>query len=232
MPTDPVATAATSADTLLFDFDGPICNVFAGVPAPGVARELTRLVTSKDEAAGRKAAETDDPIEVLRIADAADVMLGQEVERALTAAEIRAVAVAGPPTPGSVDALRAAAETGRNVAVVSNNSGECVAAFLDRHGLRKYVVEIVGRPADQLHQMKPEPYPLLQAASLLDVDISTCVLVGDSVTDIQAAHAAGADVIGYANKPHKHEAFAASGASAITDHMQAVADALIGEQNA
>ncbi|MET9623020.1 HAD hydrolase-like protein [Streptomyces sp. NPDC006464] len=74
--------------------------------------------------------------------------------------------------------------------------------------------------------MKPNPYPLITAAERMHMDVTNCTLVGDSLTDIQAAHAAGATVIGYANKPHKSEQFADAQADAITDDMQAIAEAL------
>ncbi|MFD7385277.1 HAD family hydrolase [Streptomyces anulatus] len=225
MPTDPLSQALTGARVLLFDFDGPLCDVFSGLPAPRVASELTRLLSAEDQAAGAKAMGTTDPIEVLSIAHEADAALGQRIEQALTAAEVRAVEVAGGPTPGSVAALLAAKESNRGIAVVSNNSAQCVRAFLDRVG--GYVAEIVGRPSEQPHLMKPNPYPLIHAAELMHVDVSVCALIGDSVTDIQAARAAGATVIGYANKA---ETFASLGANAITHEMQAIADALSAEQ--
>ncbi|MEU6868050.1 HAD-IA family hydrolase [Streptomyces sp. NPDC046876] len=215
-----------NARVVFFDFDGPVCDVFAGLPAPNVAKQLTALLSSRDEAAGAKAAETDDPIEVLRIAHEADAATGREVEQALTAAEVEAVAVAGPPTPGAVEALRAARSSGRAVMVVSNNSAECVSRFLELHDLWEYVATIVGRPSGQPHLMKPNPFPLITAAEQAQMDVTHCTLIGDSLTDIQAAHAAGTTVIGYANKPHKAALFAEAGADTITDDMQAIADAL------
>ncbi|MGW7709823.1 HAD family hydrolase [Streptomyces sp. NPDC054771] len=213
-----------NARVIFFDFDGPVCDVFAGLSAPEVAKQLTALLAAKDATA--KAAETDDPIEVLRIAHEAEAKLGREVERALTAAEVEAVAVAGPPTPGAVEALQAAHSSGRTMAVVSNNSAECVEYFLKAHGLEKYVVRVVGRPTGQPHLMKPNPFLLITAAERMHMDVSNCTLIGDSLTDIQAAHAAGATVIGYANKPHKAELFSEAQADAITDDMHAIADAL------
>ncbi|MEU3481346.1 HAD family hydrolase [Streptomyces sp. NPDC033754] len=223
---DPLAETLANARVILFDFDGPVCDVFAGLPASEVAKELTALLAAQDEAAGTKAAQTDDPIEVLRIAHEADTELGQKIERALTAAEVRAVAVAGQPTPGAVESLQAAGSSGRGVAVVSNNSAECVRAFLELHGVEGYVAKIVGRPSEQPHLMKPNPFPLITAAEQMHIDITSCTLIGDSLTDIQAAHAAGATVIGYANKPHKADLFAEAQANAITEDMQAIADAL------
>ncbi|MFF3602111.1 HAD family hydrolase [Streptomyces sp. NPDC002463] len=224
--TDPLTETLANARVILFDFDGPVCDVFAGLPAPEVAGELTALLSAENEAAGAKAAQTDDPIEVLRIAHEADSALGQKIEQALTDAEVRAVAVAGQPTPGAAEALRAARSAGRGVAVVSNNSAECVRTFLERHGLDEYAAKIVGRPSEQPHLMKPNPFPLITAAELMHVDVTSCTLIGDSLTDIQAAHAAGATVIGYANKPHKSEAFTKAQADVVTQDMQSIADAL------
>jgi HAD superfamily hydrolase (TIGR01509 family) len=223
---DLLTETLVSARVILFDFDGPICDVFAGLPAPEVARELTTLLSARDEAAGAKAAQTDDPIEVLRIAHEADAKLGQRIEQALTAAEVRAVAVAGQPTPGAAEALQAARAAGRGVAVVSNNSAECVRSFLKFHGLEEYVTEIVGRPSGQPHLMKPNPFPLIAAAEQMQIDITSCTLIGDSLTDIEAAHAAGATAIGYANKPHKAGLFSEAQADVITENMRDIADVL------
>ncbi|WP_329119930.1 HAD family hydrolase [Streptomyces sp. NBC_01353] len=223
---DQLTAVLANARVIFFDFDGPVCDVFAGLPAHKVAKQLTALLSSQDPAAGVKASETDDPIEVLRIAHEANAELGQQVEQALTAAEVEAVAVAGPPTAGAAEALRAAHASGRAVAVVSNNSAECVQRFVELHGLGDYVAKIVGRPTGQPHLMKPNPFPLITAAERMHMDVTNCTLIGDSLTDIQAAHAAGTTVIGYANKPHKADLFAEAQADAITDDMQAIADAL------
>ncbi|WP_406334946.1 HAD-IA family hydrolase [Streptomyces zaomyceticus] len=224
--TDPLTETLANARVILFDFDGPVCDVFAGVPAPEVARELTALLSAEDEAAGVKASRTDDPIEVLRIAHEAGTELGQKIEQALTAAEVRAVAVAGRPTPGAAEALQAARAAGRGVAVVGDNSAECVRVFLELHGLEEYVTKIVGRPSEQPHLMKPNPFPLITAAEQLHIDVTSCTLIGDSLADIQAAHAAGATAIGYANKLYKAAQFAEARADAVAEDMQAVADAL------
>ncbi|MFF5802021.1 HAD family hydrolase [Streptomyces sp. NPDC012746] len=223
---DQLAEVLEKARVIFFDFDGPVCDVFAGMPAPKVAEHLTALLAAQDEGAGAKAAETDDPIEVMRIAHAAGDEIGRKVEDALTAAEVEAVLVAGPPTPGAVKALQAARASGRAVAVVSNNSAECVRRFLEEHELEGYVEKVIGRPAGQPHLMKPNPFPLIGAAEQMHMDVTHCTLIGDSLTDIQAAHAAGATVIGYANKPHKADLFAQAQADAVTDDMQAIADAL------
>ncbi|MEV5775653.1 HAD family hydrolase [Streptomyces antimycoticus] len=216
----------TQAAAVLFDFDGPLCDVFAGLPAPQVAHDLMRQVVARDPSLGAKLADTEDPMEVLRVTYEFNPELGLQVERALTAAEIEAVAVAGEPTTGAVEALEAAQATGRKVAVVSNNSADCVRVFLNRHSMNDRVDEVVGRAANRPDLMKPHPHSLLRAAELLKVGPSECVLIGDSLTDIQAAHVARSTAIGYANKAHKREAFAKAGAEAVIEHMEAIADAM------
>ncbi|MEU8938860.1 HAD hydrolase-like protein [Streptomyces goshikiensis] len=223
---DQLSGVLEHARVVFFDFDGPVCDVFARLPACGVAKQLTALLSIQHEAAGAKAAETDDPIEVLRIAHETDAAIAQAVEQALTATEVEAVAVAGPPTPGAMEALQAARSSGRAVVVVSNNSADCVQWFMELHGLGKYVARTIGRPSGEPPLMKPNPYPLISAAEQVHVDITLSTLIGDSLTDIQAAHAAGATVIGYANKPHKAALFAEAGADAITDAIQDIADVL------
>ncbi|MFE1230779.1 HAD family hydrolase [Streptomyces sp. NPDC058745] len=223
---DQLSDILANARVILLDFDGPVCDVFAGSPAPEVAKQLTALLSVQDASAGTRAAATDDPIEVLRIAHEANAEVGQQVEEALTAAEVEAVAVAGPPTRGSVAALQAARSSGRAVVVVSNNSADCVERFLELHGLEEYVAKVVGRPSGQPHLMKPNPFPLITAAEQVHMDVTNCTLIGDSLTDIEAAHAAGTTVIAYANKPHKADLFADAHADVITEDMQAIADAL------
>jgi HAD superfamily hydrolase (TIGR01509 family) len=226
MEIDHLSAALADTAAVFFDFDGPLCDVFAGRPAREVARELAQLAAKGEPGLSGKLNGTDDPLEVLRLTHEADPEMGMEVERALTAAEIEAVGMAGEPTPGAVAALEAVRVTGRKIAVVSNNSAECVRVFLDRHGLTGHVLEVVGRPTDQPGLMKPNPYSLITAADALGVDVTLCALIGDSLTDIQAAHAVGCTAIGYANKTRKRQAFTQSGAEAITESMQAIADAI------
>lgn len=229
MPTqpDPLGTALGASKAVLFDFDGPICDVFRGTPAPSIASELADLLVTLTPALEIPARATDDPMEVHRLSQSAGSAVLAAVEAALTAAEVRAVKVAGAPTEGSVQALRAARDTGRHVAVVSNNSAECVREYLTLHGLVEIVDEVIGRPPLRPDLMKPSPHPLLTAASAFGVPPSLTVLIGDSLTDVEAAHAAGARSIGYANKPAKEAWLADAGADAVVLGMREIADFLI-----
>ncbi|MER6484348.1 HAD family hydrolase [Streptomyces virginiae] len=221
-----LGTLLGASKAVLFDFDGPICDVFRGLPAPGIAAELADLLSTLAPTLAGAARSTHDPMEVHRLSQQGGAKVLAAVETALTRAEIRAVAVAGLPTAGAVAALQAARNAGRHVAIVSNNSTECIREYLYLHGLGVFVDEIIGRPRLRPDLMKPSPHPLLTAASALGVPANVTVLVGDSVTDIGAAHAAGARSIGYANKPRKVTTLSDAGAGVVVLRMQEVADFL------
>jgi beta-phosphoglucomutase-like phosphatase (HAD superfamily) len=65
--------------------------------------------------------------------------------------------------------------------------------------------------------MKPHPWPILTALTALAAQPAACVMLGDSPSDIQAAHAAGMHTIGYANKPGKAQRLAHAGADALAE---------------
>ncbi|MEV6548127.1 HAD family hydrolase [Streptomyces sp. NPDC051597] len=217
--------AVTATRGMFFDFDGPVCDVFSGLPASEVVRALADVMQRFHSDLSEKMREMDF-MDALRVSPQGGEDALVAVEATLVAAEMEAVGLAGDPTPGAVAALKAAATSGRSVAIVSNNSAECVREFLARHELAPLVDEVVGRPGHQPHLMKPSPYSLYRAAELLEVSPRSCALVGDSVSDVAAAIAAAARSIGYANRPGKALALAEAGADAVIDDMATLADAL------
>ncbi|MFD9564790.1 HAD family hydrolase [Streptomyces sp. NPDC059994] len=210
---------------MFFDFDGPVCEVFSGLPASEVVRALADVMQKFHLGLSEKMREMDF-MDALRVSPQGGEEALLAVEATLAAAEMEAVKLAGDPTPGAVAALKAAGTSRRSVAIVSNNSAECVRKFLARHGLAALVGEVVGRPSHQPHRMKPSPYSLYLAADRLNVAPGSCALVGDSVSDVEAANAAAARSIGYANRPGKALALAEAGANAVIDDMATLADAL------
>jgi phosphoglycolate phosphatase len=218
-----LADLLAAAHAVLLDFDGPVCAVFSGHPAPGVAEHLRQILTRHGHHLPEDITATRDPLHVVhRTADIAPDLI-TDIEAALTAAELRAVTTATA-TPDSAEVLAACQATERPVIIVSNNSAAAVAAYLDQHELAPLVRHIQGRDSTDPGLMKPNPYPILQALATLNLDAKQVVLIGDSRTDIDAAHAAGCPVIAYANKPHKIELF--TDADALTTSMHPVAEAL------
>ncbi|BCJ45025.1 hydrolase [Actinoplanes ianthinogenes] len=219
----------TSADCLLIDFDGPICSVFAGYPARPIAEEMRALAQKLGGAdLARPFADLPfDPLEILvAVAAVADENLLREVSDTCRDAEVKAVASATP-TPGAADVLRAAHAAGRSVAIVSNNSGAAIEAYLHRHDLLRCIDGIAARyDGMDPRLLKPNPYLVERGPTTARASRDAAVFIGESVTDIHAGQAAGIPTVGYANKPGKHQRLTEAGADVVIDSMHAISDAL------
>jgi phosphoglycolate phosphatase-like HAD superfamily hydrolase len=75
--------------------------------------------------------------------------------------------------------------------------------------------------------MKPNPEPILRAVEAHQVPPQRAVLVGDSLSDIEGARAAGVRVIGYANRRSKEAPFRDAGADVVITTMGDIARALM-----
>lgn len=201
---------------LLLDFDGPVCSIFAGLPAPTVAGKLRKLFPA--DRLPDDIRNSPDPIEVFVYSATVSPELAERVEAEMTDLEVAATATAEP-TPYVHEVLAACRETGRTVAVVSNNSTRAVTAYLERHGLIDGVARITARTSSDPALLKPSPHLIERAVGDLDADSAASALVGDSLTDIEAAHRAGVASIGYANKPGKHERMTQARAGAVITSM-------------
>jgi len=199
---------------LLIDFDGPICSIFCGLPAPTVADQLRKLITSQSVPLPKEIQHTGDPIEVFAYAGTISPELAARVEAELADQEVAAVATAKP-TPYVHDVLAACRESGRTAAVVSNNSERAVQTYLTRHGLDDRTGLVFARTSHDPALLKPSPHLIEKAVHALNADPAATALVGDSITDIEGARLAGIDSIGYANKPGKRERMVAASAGAI-----------------
>jgi phosphoglycolate phosphatase len=215
--TDTAALGAIIARTrwLLLDFDGPICSIFGGLPAPTVAEKLRKLFTGPlpDEIA-----KTPDPIEVFYYSATVSDEMAARVEAEMADLEVAAVPTAEP-TPYVHEVIASARESGRIIGVVSNNGPRAVNAYLDRHGLSGGIRLVVARTSHDPALLKPSPHLINEAVHGLDADPAATTLVGDSLTDIEAAHSAGVASIGYANKPGKRERMAQLQAAAVITSM-------------
>jgi phosphoglycolate phosphatase-like HAD superfamily hydrolase len=216
----------TNTDALLLDFDGPICSVFASVPASLVADQLRHILA--------EGGYTDIPDDVRTADDPFDILfyaakLGQDearyVEAAFRAHEVEAVRSAQP-TPSSTDLIRAWNATGRRLAVVSNNSTTAVETYLDVHNLRSSVDLVAARASADVSLLKPSPFLIAEALGGLTVAPLRSTLIGDSVTDIQASRAAQIAAVGYANKPGKVDRLMKAGSDLIISEMEIVLSAL------
>ena len=203
---------------LLVDFDGPICSIFSGLPAPTVADQLRKMILSQSIQLPGAIERTDDPMEVFAYAGTVSPELAARVEAELTDQEVAAVATAKP-TPYIHDVLAACRRTGRITAVVSNNSERAVQTYLTRHGLADRTGPIFARTSHDPALLKPSPYLIVRALRALDANPRATALVGDSISDIDGARLASIGSIGYANESGKHELMTTAGADAVTDSL-------------
>jgi HAD superfamily hydrolase (TIGR01509 family) len=214
------------ASGILLDFDGPVCHVFAGLPAKQAADQLRHALNEVGARLPETIEHTADPMELLRFS----ATLGPEAVRRIDASfrslEVTAVQSAEP-TRHAHDAIRACHQSGRRLAVVSNNAQEAVETYLTTHGLTAWVDAVVGRPFAAPQQMKPDTYLLRLAVETLGEQPERCLMIGDSTTDMISANAIGVHRVGYANKPRKREALAEAGADFIIASMAQLQDALL-----
>lgn len=216
--TSDVRAILCAADFLLYDFDGPLCDVFSGLSAPSIARRLESI-------AGRRF-DTDDPLVVMHECRLiVERELADIVEDSLIESEVVAIESARANTTG-VDSMREALKAGHVIGIVSNNSADAVRRFLYKNDLSQTVSAVVGRHYRRPDLMKPNPWPLARAVELLGASPARTVLVGDSVTDVEACHAGGVGCIALANKPGKREAFTRAGAHVIVDDMAELSHAI------
>jgi HAD superfamily hydrolase (TIGR01509 family) len=199
---------------LLLDFDGPICDIYAGHPDHAVADELRKLITTQGNGIPDDIATTPDPIAVFAYAATSSPDLAARVEAEMTQQELVAIATARPAAYVH-DVASSCRESGRTVAVVSNNSAQAVRAYLQRHGLNDQVDLVIARTSADPTQLKPSSHLIDQAIRQLAAQPDRCALVGDSITDIQAGQDAHIATIGYANRPGKHEYLTKAGATAV-----------------
>lgn len=212
-PRDPLGLLALRT-CVLFDFDGPVCGLFAHHPAPAVAvrvaEEFVRLGGHPDVVADALAG--GDPLAVLQAAGARHPgsALLRDLERTLTAQETEAAAKAEP-TAYVIELMASLDAAGVRVAVTTNNSPDAVRTFFAGHRPAAVLAEhIHGRTADP-RLLKPDPDCLRRALASTGTPPHRAVMIGDSVADRVAARAAGVAFLGYAVDEDRRRALEAAG---------------------
>ena len=94
--------------------------------------------------------------------------------------------------PGVEQGLRALREKGLRLGCITNKAARFTHPLLEQTGLADYFEIVLA--GDTLARKKPDPLPLLHAAEFFKVQPHELLLIGDSVNDVQAAHAAGCPV--------------------------------------
>jgi HAD superfamily hydrolase (TIGR01509 family) len=223
----------TRGRCVLFDFDGPICDLFPEDSSRPLADELRLLVADSgltDLLTERERTDKD-PHLVLRAIHRARwkadlralgakegdlVSLVERLERRLTRGELAAARIAEPPPSDAKAFIRGLPELGLRLAVVTNNSPLVAESYLKDHGLHGHFEFVHGRTTDP-DLMKPHPYVLKEALRSLRLAPEDAVMIGDTETDLQAAGRAGVRFIGYDRNPVKRSWLLQAGADVVLE---------------
>ncbi len=213
------------ARVVLWDFDGPMCRLFAGHSAKSVAaglvewlegRGLRSLLTESER-------ETLDPQVVLRAVDrrhpGSDLVA--ELEERLTQEELRAAKLAMP-TAYADPLIRTWTAVGARLAITTNNSARVVGTYLESRGLTScFAPHLYGR-TQNLHHLKPHPHCLNRALNAMGSAPGDALMIGDADTDFQAAQEAGVPFLGYARNEQKEKLLRGAGARTVVNSLEPV----------
>ena len=108
---------------------------------------------------------------------------------------------------------------------ISTGSEERVADFFDHFDIREPFTALV--TAQTTERMKPYPDPVLHAAEAMGVAPEECVMIGDTVVDMLAGKAAGAQAIGVLCGFGTEDELRRDGADLIVDATPDVVDLLL-----
>lgn len=107
--------------------------------------------------------------------------------------------------PDTLETVKTLHGEGRKLAVVTNKPDRFTTPVLDHFGLTPLLDVIIG--ADSGIAKKPAPDMLLAALERMGVAPADAVMIGDSVSDVASAHAAGVKSVllegGYTDVPAK-----------------------------
>lgn len=95
--------------------------------------------------------------------------------------------------PGVAEGLAKLRALGLRLAVVTNKPRQAAIDLLTHTGLTREIQAVVG--GDSVEHRKPHAQPLLLACAELQVRPLEALMVGDSLTDVLAARAAGLSVV-------------------------------------
>ncbi|MGA5842715.1 HAD family hydrolase [Streptomyces pseudogriseolus] len=213
------------ARVVLWDFDGPVCRLFAGHSAERVARDLVEWLEGQGlhGLLAESERESLDPHAVLRAVDrrhpGSDLVT--ELEERLTQEELKAAASARP-TPYADPLVRTWTAVGARLAITTNNSPQVVKEYLTSRGLLEcFAPHVYGR-TQELRHLKPHPHCVHRALNATGAAPSTALMIGDTPSDYQAARAAGVPFLGYARNERKNKVLRDAGAETIVDSLEPV----------
>lgn len=124
--------------------------------------------------------------------------------------------------PGVQEALDFIKTTGVRMGCVTNKASQFTLPLLKDLGVHDYFEVIIC--GDMLDRKKPDPMPLLHAAEQLETSPSASLMIGDSMSDVKAARAAGFQIVCMSYGYNHGEDIRDSNPDAVVDSMAEIKD--------
>jgi HAD superfamily hydrolase (TIGR01509 family) len=118
------------------------------------------------------------------------------------------------PLPGALDAVRRLHAAGIRLSVASNKLSNFSRGILDHLGFSPYLTTVEG--PDTAGAVKPDPAMIRRCLSVMGVDPSEAIYVGDMPLDVESARRAGVPVVLVATGAASAQTLAATGAPLLT----------------
>lgn len=191
---------------VVFDFDGTMCRLFQNYNL----KRTSLILKDRMREYGVEFSPESDAFDIFRVisqqVSEAEVKLQafRAADAILSAAEAEAVDKCEP-LKGFEEIFPQIVQSAKCVVgVATNNSAQCVQAFLKRvcHG---YSVPVVGRIPEMPERMKPNPWSVLELSRKMRVAAKDVIFVGDTLNDYDCSQSVGCTFVGMAATPHKSE---------------------------
>ncbi len=119
--------------------------------------------------------------------------------------------------PGVKEAMEFLKSTDVKIGCVTNKAAQFTLPIIKDLGIADYFEIVVC--GDTLAKKKPDPLPLLHSAEQLGVKPENALMLGDSMSDVKAARAAGFDIICMSYGYNHGESIHDSNPDAVVDSM-------------
>jgi phosphatidylglycerol:prolipoprotein diacylglycerol transferase len=121
---------------------------------------------------------------------------------------------------GAKDVIEQLKSQGYRVGIVSSKKKEICLLGLSQFGMENEFETIIGH--DEVKKHKPNPEGIFNACKAMNVGHDDVVYVGDSSSDIFAAHEAGVFSIGFVFNPERRETLVASKPNRIVEKLSEI----------
>lgn len=184
---------------VVFDFDGTMCRLFRNYNL----QQTSFILKDRMREYGVEFSPEKDAFDVFKVisqqlsAGEARLKAFRAADEILSAAEAQAVESCEPIKGFEEVFPQIVQDAGCTVGVATNNSAQCVRAFLRRFFI-ECSVPVVGRKPDMPERMKPNPWSVFEVSKEMRAAAKDVVFIGDTLNDYDCSRSAGCTFIGMA----------------------------------